>query len=263
MQVRRLDDYQGWEIDHGGTALLVDPWLDAHPITGAFERRRTPGVATWSDVAADGVEVAGVLLCAPFNDHLRAETLRSRPNLAVYGNPASARAARAAGCASVSAHRVGEGFGVACRDGGALRVTATRCGLPLGLLANGWLIEATDPTGADAGRVWIEPHAPTVATAAEIARRGPLDVAIVPTHGVLAAVLPVTAGPGQTSAAVRACGPRRIVPTATDPRRDMSWWQRALYVVWGGESALAERLVDPTRLMGLQPGEHLDVRAVG
>lgn len=260
MQLRRLDDYQGWRLSFGGTALLVDPWLDAHPITGAFERHRRPGAATWSDLAADGVEVAGVLLCAPFNDHLRAETLRTRPDLPVYGNALSARAARRAGWSTVSAYRVGEGFDVVCRDGGLLRVTATRCGLPLGLVANGWLIEALDPRGADAGRVWIEPHVPTVATAVGIAARGPLDVAVVPTHGVVAGLLPVTAGPSQVSAAALAAGVRSLVPTATDPRRDMSTWQRTVYAVWGGTSATADRLASTTRLVALQPGEHLVVR---
>jgi L-ascorbate metabolism protein UlaG (beta-lactamase superfamily) len=260
VELRRLDDYQSWLVAFRGTGLLIDPWLDERPIAGAFNRHRRPGWTTLADLARDDLALGGVLLCAPFDDHLRADTLRAIADVPVHGNAASARAARRIGSTTTHAHRPGQPFEVACRDGGTLRIAATACGLPLGVLANGWWIEAVDADGRDAGRVWIEPHRPTVAVAVAVAARGPVDVAVLPTHAVVAAVLPITASPRQTSAAAVASGARLLVPTATDPRRDMSTWQKAVYAVRGGDAATAAHLVGPTRLVALQPGDRLPVR---
>ncbi len=261
MLLRRLDDYQSWQVQFGGSSLLIDPWLDDQPITGSFDRRHGIAFTTRSDLVRENSTIAGILLCTSVNDHVRPETLRALPDVAVHGNVKAAKAARSIGSTSTHVRRPGESFDVACREGGTLRVTATKCGLPLGAIATGWLIEALDVDGGDGGRLWIEPHQPTVETAKWVARRGPVDVVVFPTQSVMAVVLPVTAGPKRSAAAALACGARALVPTATDPRRDMSWWQKSLYFVSGGDAGTARRIAGRAELVHLRTGDWLDVRS--
>jgi hypothetical protein len=182
-------------------------------------------------------------------------------NVPVHSNLKAAKAARAAGSPDTNVRVPGDSFDIACREGGVLRVTSTKCGLPLGLIASGWVIEAIDANGEDRGRVWIEPHQPTDAVARDVAGRGPVDVAVLPTQSVLAVVLPVTAGPKRSAAAVRSCGARALVPTATDPRRDMTWWQKAIYFVSGGDQRTVNELRGSAELIHLRTGDWLDVRS--
>ncbi len=261
MLLRRLDDYQSWQIQFAGTSLLIDPWLDDEPISGAFDRRHGRGFTTHSDLLRENATISAVLLCTSVNDHLRPNTLRLLGDLPVHGNLKAAKAARDAGCSDTRVCVPGKSVDVECREGGVLRVTATKCGLPLGLIATGWMIEAVDHNGDDRGRVWIEPHQPTVETAEWVRTRGPVDVAVLPTQSVVAVVLPVTAGPKRTAAAASACGARAVVPTATDPRRDMRWWQKALYFVAGGDDHTRRLLHGRSELISLRAGDWLDVRS--
>jgi len=261
MLLRRLDDYQSWQVQHAGSSVLIDPWLTDHPISGAFDRRHGEGFTTHADLVRENSDIAAVLLCTSVDDHLRPDTLRLLADVPVHSNLKAAKAARAAGSPDTHVRVPGESFDIACREGGVLRVTSTKCGLPLGLIASGWVIEALDADGADRGRIWIEPHQPTEAVAREIARRGPVDVAVLPTQSVLAVVLPVTAGPARSAKATRASGARALVPTATDPRRDMTWWQKGLYFVSGGDVRTVRELHGSAELIHLRTGDWLDVRS--
>jgi L-ascorbate metabolism protein UlaG (beta-lactamase superfamily) len=261
MLLRRLDDYQSWQVQYSGSSVLIDPWLTEHPISGAFDRRHGTGFTTHADLVRENAEIAAVLLCTSVDDHLRPESLQLLADVPVHSNLKAAKAARATGCTDTNVHAPGASFDIPCREGGMLRVTATKCGLPLGLIATGWVIEALDDDGNDHGRVWIEPHQPTIDVARGVAERGPVDVAVLPTQSVLAVVLPVTAGPKRSALAARACRARALVPTATDPRRDMRWWQKAIYVVAGGDDRTRRELRGGAELIPLRTGDWLDVRS--
>lgn len=256
MLLRRLDDYQSWQVVVDGGGVLIDPWLTPEAITGSFDRQHTDGFSTAEDArtAADGspIDIIGVLLCTGVNDHARPETLMQLRDVPVIGPRGAARVARRSGCRDVEVVRVGSAREFATPGGGAVRVTATRCGLPLGVIALGYVVEGRSATGAVLGRVWIEPHQPTEAVARAVA---PVDVALLPHESVTAVVLPVTAGPRAAARAASAAGARVVVPTATDPARDMSAWQRALYRVSNaGAADLAPRS------HALHAGEWLPVR---
>lgn len=256
MLLRRLDDYQSWQVVVDGGGLLIDPWLTPEAITGSFDRRHTDGFATPDDTrtASDGspIELIGVLLCTGVNDHARPETLKQLRDIPVVGPRGAARVARRSGCRDVAVVRVGSVIEFATPGGGVMRVTPTRCGLPLGVIAVGYLIEGRSDAGAVLGRVWIEPHQPTEAVARAIA---PVDVALLPRESVTAVVLPVTAGQRAAARAATAAGARIMVPTATDPARDMSSWQRALYRVSNAGAEGRE-----ARSHALRAGEWMPVR---
>lgn len=237
--------------------MLIDPWLTPEPISGSFDRQHTAGFTTLEQARTGpdsaSVEFSGVLLCTGVNDHARPATLALLAEVPVIGPRTGARAARRAGCREVRRVRAGSLTVLRTRDAGEIRITTTRCGLPLGVIAVGYLIEGRSASGAVLGRVWIEPHQPTAEVARSVA---PVDVALLPQESVTAVVLPVTAGPRAAARAADAAGARLVVPTATQPRRDMSAWQKALYrVADAGAAELASRLYP------MRAGEWLSVQA--
>ena len=254
MLLHRLDDYQSWRVLHRGSALLIDPWLTPEPITGGFNRNHTAGFST-ADRLSD-IPVAAILLCTSVNDHLRPETLRMFTSTPVHGPLKAAKAARAIGCSSTHANKPGDTFSYDCADGGRINVTVTKCGLPLAAIAHGYLIEGIEPDGSTSSRIWIEPHQPTVAVATTI---GAVDAAVLPCQSVTAVVLPVTAGPRRSADCARTCSARAVVPTATNPRRDMATWQKALYYVRGGVDRLRSELGGRAEVVELRPHEMLDL----
>lgn len=259
MELRRLDDYQGWQVRLGGASLLVDPWLTPEPITGSFDRQHTAGFITPVHLADEGAAAIGVLLCTHVSDHARPVTLSLLREVPVYGPPRASRVARRAGCRRTHAVRPGASITMACPDGSRLQVTVTRTGLPLGLIAVGYLIEGRDSDDVTVGRIWIEPHQPT----ARVARQqADVDIALLPCSSVRAVVMPVTAGPAAVARAGAAAGAAVLVPTATEPERDMTRWQRALYAVRGGVPATRALLGAPTQLVVLAAGASLDLASV-
>ena len=256
LTLRRLDDYQSWHILFGGTGILIDPWLTPEPITGSFNREHTVGFTTMSDIHADGHEIAAVLLCTSVNDHTRPETLRLLAATPIYGPAKATAIARKVGCFTTRAIKPGATFAFAVRDGGHLSVTVTRTGLPLGIIAVGYVIEGRNPDGSSAGRIWIEPHQPTPRVAESIA---PIDIAVLPCQSVTAVVMPVNAGTKVVSRAARLSQARTIVATATDPRRDMNIWQRMMYPVRGGAADVRAAMSGAIEVVELLP--RADLRA--
>ena len=256
MFLRRLDDYQSWQVIHRGTSILIDPWLTSDAISGVFNRVHGDGFVTWDDLQREAGTVSAVILCTSVDDHLRPDTLSHFGDVPIWGPVKAAKAARAAGCTSTHVASPGRSFEIESPEGGSIRITPTRSGLPLGLIAQGYLIEGVEPDGTTLGRVWLEPHQPTTRVARSIA---PIDVAILPTVSVTAIVLPVTSGLRRTATAAAACGARAIVPTATDPRRDMTRWQKSIYFTSRGSKKLRRRLVGTRRLVELRPRDWLDV----
>lgn len=258
MYLRRLDDYQSWQVLFRGTSILIDPWLTPEPITGGFDRRHGSGFTTAADLRREHQTIGAVFLCTQVNDHTRPATLAQLTDVPIHGPAKAVKIARAAGCASTHVARPGSTVEIECPEGGRIVVTTTECGKPLGLLAVGYLIEGRDVDDQVIGRIWIEPHQPTARAAARVA---PVDVAVLPCQSVTAVVLPVTAGPRTTAKATAASRARALVPTATDPRRDMKWWQRTLYVVTGGVDATRRALAGRASLVDLRAGDWLDVKS--
>lgn len=256
MIIRRLDDYQGWQIQYAGTSLLIDPWLTDDPISGAFDRQHPQGFITLADLLQESAAIGAVLLCTSVNDHLHRATLQQLTGIPVHGPVKAVKIARSLGCTDTHRHQPGDTFSLPAPEGGSLKVTVTRTGLPLGLIAVGYLIDALDSEGQRRGRVWIEPHQPTIKAARQCQ---PVDVALLPTQAVTAVILPVTAGPRRTAAAARAAEAHTVIPTATDPRRDMRWWQRVLYIVTGSTRRTYERVADTdTQVIELSTGDWFD-----
>jgi L-ascorbate metabolism protein UlaG (beta-lactamase superfamily) len=257
MIVRRLDDYQSWQIQFAGTSILIDPWLTEDPIKGAFDRQHPPGFISLADLQRESAIIGAVLLCTSVNDHLHSATLRQLTDVPIHGPVKAVKVARSLGCTQTHRHQPGDTFTLAAPEGGELHVTVTRTGLPLGLIAVGYIIDAFDADGIRQGRVWIEPHQPTVKTARLYQ---PVDVALLPTQAVTAVVLPVTAGPRQSMAAAQAAEAHTVIPTATDPRRDMRWWQRVLYIVTGSTRRAYEKVADTkTQVIEMSTGDWFDI----
>ena len=251
MHLRRLDDYQGWQVCHAGSSIVIDPWLVDEPIGGAFDRMYTGSVSV-EDVLSGSDAAVAVALCTSVNDHARPLTLAALSHLPVLGPAAATRVARHAGATHTRTMRRGDVAAFPCRQGGHLVITATRTGLPLGLIAVGYAIDARDEAGALVGRVWIEPHQPLPSVARSLA---PVDIALLPAESVTALVLPVTAGLATSQRAAAAAQAAILVPTATDPGRDMTGWQRAVYRV-------RPRVGSIGVLNHMSPGEAIDI-AVG
>jgi len=228
VRLRRLDDYQGWQVISGGTSILLDPWLTDEPITGSFDRVKASSAITLEQLRSEPDQIAAIALCTAVSDHTRPATLAALSQVPVIGPARAARVARKAGSSATKAIRPGQCEGFGTPEGGQITVTATRTGLPLGLIAVGYLIEAKDASGEVEGRIWLEPHQPTAPVARSL---GPVDLALLPMQSVTAMLMPVTAGLQASFAAARAAQVQVIVPTATDPGRDMTGWQRALYRV--------------------------------
>lgn len=258
MIIRRLDDYQSWQIQFAGTSILIDPWLTADPIAGAFDRRHPHGFITLADLQQESAAIGAILLCTSVNDHLHEATLRQLTNVPIHGPVKAVKLARSLGCTSTHRQQPGDTFTIPAPEGGSLQVTVTRTGLPLGLIAVGYLIEAVDIDGQSCGRVWIEPHQPTIKTARNCQ---PVDVALLPTQAVTAVVLPVTAGPNRSVKAALAARAHTLLPTATDPRRDMRWWQRMLYIVTGSTRRAFEKVAaSDAQVIEMSTGDWFDVR---
>jgi L-ascorbate metabolism protein UlaG (beta-lactamase superfamily) len=94
MLLRRLDDYQSWQISFAGTSILVDPWLTPEPIRGAFDRQHPAGFTSLRDLQLESGSIGAIVLCTSVNDHLRAETLKLMSDIPVHGNLKAAKAAR-------------------------------------------------------------------------------------------------------------------------------------------------------------------------
>lgn len=256
MILHRLDDYQSWLVTHDDLAILIDPWLTDEPITGSFDRRHGADHTTVDEISMRPERLVAILLCTGVNDHTRPRTLAHFPDVPVHGPVAAAKIARRAGCSSTHVVEIGRPLEFTGGES-SLVVTPTRTGLPLGFIANGYLIEARRGERT-VGRLWIEPHQPKSTIARAIA---PIDVAVLPTSSVTAVVLPVTAGLKRSLRAATEGGAQRVIATATDPRRDMSWWQKSAYFVVRGRRRLRRRAVDEGRLVVLEPRSSTSVGA--
>ncbi len=227
MRLQRLDDYQTWLLTHGSTALVIDPWLSATILKGSFNRNHLSNFTPIDQLP----KLDGVVLCTHVTDHCRVESLGLLdPAIPVHGTTRAAKAARNIGMTITHAHKPGDTFTIGNGDD-ALKFEVVRTGWPLSLLALAFVIEPV--TGGR--RVYFDPHLPSSKLASLVGRA---DVLVAPVRGVRAVIIPATAGAKRVVNSARALGATVIVPTALDPKRDMSWWQRFAYRGWGSAATV-------------------------
>ena len=93
MFLRRLDDYQSWQVIHRGTSILIDPWLTSDAISGVFNRVHGDGFVTWDDLQREAGTISAVILCTSVDDHLRPDTLSHFGDVPIWGPVKAAKAA--------------------------------------------------------------------------------------------------------------------------------------------------------------------------
>ena len=229
MLLQRLDDYQTWLLTHGSTALLIDPWLSATTLRGSFNRNHLNNFMSAEQVP----HLDGVVLCTHVPDHCRVESLALlHPATPVHGTPKAAKAARGIGMTSTHAYKVGDSFVVGTGQD-ALKFDVVKTGWPLSLLALAFVIEPV----IGGTRIYFDPHLPSRSLASAV---GHADAVVAPMRGVRAVVIPATAGPARVARSAAVVGASMIIPTALDPKRDMSWWQRIAYRGWGSVAAVQQ-----------------------
>ena len=79
MKLLKADNYQTWFLEEGGKAVLIDPWLSKQlqPDNRIFIQRKRNQASLLSD--EDYKRVHAIIITAPFEDHLHAESIKSFP----------------------------------------------------------------------------------------------------------------------------------------------------------------------------------------
>lgn len=238
MQLTRLDDYQSWLLSNGELNVLIDPWLTAERISGGFDRVHESGFTPVDELPT----IDAVVLCTHVEDHCRPASLSLlNTDIPVHGPRAAVKIARKLGMTSTHAHNVGDSFTLGAGEG-AIDVTVVRTGWPLSLFAFAYVFHDR----RSGKRLFLDAHLPSrrLSQAA-----GKVDAFLAPVRGVRAVVIPATSGPSRVARTARSLGVRTLIPTSLDPRRDMNWWQRLVYLSWGGTDALRKKVDDGMRVI--------------
>ncbi|MEY4165099.1 MAG: hypothetical protein RLZ84_14 [Actinomycetota bacterium] len=238
MQLTRLDDYQSWLLSNGNLHVLIDPWLTAERISGGFDR-----VHEHNFTAVDELpNIDAVVLCTHVEDHCRPASLALLPAATpVHGPRAAVKIARGLGMTSTHAHNVGDTF-VLGEGAGAIDVTVVRTGWPLSLFAYAYVFHDRQ----SGKRLFLDAHLPSRRLSRAAGR---VDAFLTPVRGVRAVVIPATSGPSRVARTAKSLGVTTLIPTSLDPRRDMNWWQRLVYLSWGGTKALQKKVGDGLRVI--------------
>ena len=238
MQLTRLDDYQSWLLSNGDMNVLIDPWLTAERISGGFDRVHESGFTSIDQLP----DIHAVVLCTHVEDHCRPASLALLPkDIPVHGPRAAAKIARKAGMTSTHAHDVGETFTLGKGDG-AIDVTVVRTGWPLSLFAYAYVFHDQ----RSGKRLFLDAHLPSRRLSRDA---GPVDAFLAPVRGVRAVIIPATSGPRRVARTAQSLGATTLIPTSLDPRRDMNWWQRLVYVSWGGAPTVQKKLGHDVRVI--------------
>ncbi|MBM3639683.1 MAG: MBL fold metallo-hydrolase [Actinobacteria bacterium] len=238
MHLTRLDDYQSWLLSNGNLNVLIDPWLTAERISGGFDRVHEHNFTSIDELPS----VDAVVLCTHVEDHCRPASLAQLPaHTPVHGPRAAVKVARKLGMTSTHAHDVGDMFTLG--DGAqAIDVTVVRTGWPLSLFAYAYVFHDRQ----SGKRLFLDAHLPS----ARLSRAaGRVDAFLTPVRGVRAVVIPATSGPSRVARTAKSLGVTTLIPTSLDPRRDMNWWQRLVYLSWGGTKALQRKVGDGMRVI--------------
>ena len=84
MKIIKADNYQTWYLEHLNNAILVDPWLtkSLQPEGTFFIQRRKKNSTCLSEDQIN--KINGVIITAPFEDHLHFESINMLPNIPIY-----------------------------------------------------------------------------------------------------------------------------------------------------------------------------------
>ena len=93
MKIIKADNYQTWYLENNNNAILIDPWLTntLQPEGSFFIQRRKNNSTCLSKVEID--KVNGIIITAPFEDHLHMESINMLSELSVsidFANPKAA-----------------------------------------------------------------------------------------------------------------------------------------------------------------------------
>ena len=238
MQLTRLDDYQSWLLSNGDLNVLIDPWLTSERISGGFDRVHESNFTSINELPT----INAVVLCTHVEDHCRPASLALlSADIPVHGPRAAVKVARKVGMTSTHAHDVGDTF-VIGEENNAIDVTVVRTGWPLSLFAYAYVFHDRK----SGKRLFLDAHLPSRRLSRGAER---VDAFLAPVRGVRAVVIPATSGPSRVARTAKSLGATTIIPTSLDPRRDMNWWQRLVYLSWGGTQALQKKVGQEMRVI--------------
>jgi L-ascorbate metabolism protein UlaG (beta-lactamase superfamily) len=250
MELRRLDDYQSWALEHGGKRLLIDPWLTDEmslpPGHWLFGRTRAAPVSVthWLPVEA-------LVLTAHFSDHLHPGTLAALPKtVPVFASKWAARAVKALGFTQVTALRDGERATV--WDG--LELEAIAPGFPYSHNSLGYVF------GAGGQRLYFETHVVNAERAK--ARLGKVELLVAPVQSVRLMGIPLVMSPERAVEVAKVLAPEKWVPTGNDPQVAHGAFSRTMLFYRGAVKDFGELLRASgvaTELLEPAPGESISL----
>ena len=84
MKIIKADNYQTWYLEHLDSAILIDPWLTntLQPEGTFFIQRRKKNSTCLSENQIN--KVNGIIITAPFEDHLHFESINMFPNIPIF-----------------------------------------------------------------------------------------------------------------------------------------------------------------------------------
>ena len=84
MKIIKADNYQTWYLEHLDSAVLIDPWLTntLQPEGTFFIQRRKKNSTCLSENQIN--KVNGIIITAPFEDHLHFESINMFPNIPIF-----------------------------------------------------------------------------------------------------------------------------------------------------------------------------------
>ena len=84
MKIIKADNYQTWYLEHLDSAILIDPWLTKtlKPEGTFFIQRRKKNSTCLSEDQIN--KVNGIIITAPFEDHLHIESITMLPDIPIY-----------------------------------------------------------------------------------------------------------------------------------------------------------------------------------
>ena len=84
MKLIKADDYQTWFIEKDNKSIIIDPWLTKtlQPEGTFFIQRRKKNSTCLSENQIN--KVNGIIITAPFEDHLHFESINMFPNIPIF-----------------------------------------------------------------------------------------------------------------------------------------------------------------------------------
>ena len=84
MKIIKADNYQTWYLENNNNAILIDPWLTntLQPEGSFFIQRKKNNSSCLSKVEIG--KVNGIIITAPFEDHLHLETINMLADIPIY-----------------------------------------------------------------------------------------------------------------------------------------------------------------------------------